>query len=55
MKIVQQLHRRRASLLVNRCGHWVQVEHRDMFNRAMPRLPARMADTGMDAALIQTR
>jgi len=21
-------------LLVNRCGHWVQVEHREMFNRA---------------------
>ena len=21
-------------VLVNRCGHWVQVEHRDMFNRA---------------------
>jgi 4,5:9,10-diseco-3-hydroxy-5,9,17-trioxoandrosta-1(10),2-diene-4-oate hydrolase len=20
-------------VLVNRCGHWVQVEHRDMFNR----------------------
>jgi 4,5:9,10-diseco-3-hydroxy-5,9,17-trioxoandrosta-1(10),2-diene-4-oate hydrolase len=21
-------------MLVNRCGHWVQVEHREMFNRA---------------------
>jgi 4,5:9,10-diseco-3-hydroxy-5,9,17-trioxoandrosta-1(10),2-diene-4-oate hydrolase len=21
-------------VLVNRCGHWVQVEHRDMFNRS---------------------
>ena len=20
-------------VLVNRCGHWVQVEHREMFNR----------------------
>ena len=20
-------------VLVNQCGHWVQVEHRDMFNR----------------------
>jgi 4,5:9,10-diseco-3-hydroxy-5,9,17-trioxoandrosta-1(10),2-diene-4-oate hydrolase len=20
-------------LLVNRCGHWVQVEHRELFNR----------------------
>jgi 4,5:9,10-diseco-3-hydroxy-5,9,17-trioxoandrosta-1(10),2-diene-4-oate hydrolase len=21
-------------VLVNRCGHWVQVEHQEMFNRA---------------------
>ena len=21
-------------ILLNRCGHWVQVEHRGMFNRA---------------------
>lgn len=33
MKIVQHAPRARMQL-VNRCGHWVQVEHQDMFNRA---------------------
>jgi 4,5:9,10-diseco-3-hydroxy-5,9,17-trioxoandrosta-1(10),2-diene-4-oate hydrolase len=32
MKIVQNAPRARIEL-VNRCGHWVQVEHREMFNR----------------------
>jgi pimeloyl-ACP methyl ester carboxylesterase len=32
MKIVQHAPQARM-LLVNRCGHWVQVEHRDLFNR----------------------
>jgi 4,5:9,10-diseco-3-hydroxy-5,9,17-trioxoandrosta-1(10),2-diene-4-oate hydrolase len=33
MKLVENCPNARI-LLVNRCGHWVQVEHRDMFNRA---------------------
>lgn len=32
MKIVENAPNARFEL-VNRCGHWVQVEHRDMFNR----------------------
>ena len=32
MKIVQHAPQARM-LLVNRCGHWVQVEHRELFNR----------------------
>lgn len=32
MKIVQNAPNARM-VLVNRCGHWVQVEHREMFNR----------------------
>ena len=32
MKIVQHAPQARM-ILVNRCGHWVQVEHRAMFNR----------------------
>lgn len=32
MKIVQNAPNARMTL-VNRCGHWVQVEHRDLFNR----------------------
>lgn len=32
MKIVQHAPQARM-VLVNRCGHWVQVEHRDLFNR----------------------
>ena len=32
MKIVQHAPNARMTL-VNRCGHWVQVEHREMFNR----------------------
>jgi 4,5:9,10-diseco-3-hydroxy-5,9,17-trioxoandrosta-1(10),2-diene-4-oate hydrolase len=32
MKIVQHAPQARL-VLVNRCGHWVQVEHREMFNR----------------------
>lgn len=32
MKIVQNAPRARIQL-VNRCGHWVQVEHQEMFNR----------------------
>ena len=32
MKIVQHAPHARITLL-NRCGHWVQVEHREMFNR----------------------
>jgi hypothetical protein len=37
MKIVEQRPQARM-VLVNRCGHWVQVEHREMFNRAVHRL-----------------
>lgn len=33
MKLVDNCPNARI-MLVNRCGHWVQVEHRDMFNRA---------------------
>jgi 4,5:9,10-diseco-3-hydroxy-5,9,17-trioxoandrosta-1(10),2-diene-4-oate hydrolase len=33
MKLVDNCPQARI-VLVNRCGHWVQVEHRDMFNRA---------------------
>jgi 4,5:9,10-diseco-3-hydroxy-5,9,17-trioxoandrosta-1(10),2-diene-4-oate hydrolase len=33
MKIMEHAPRARI-VLVNRCGHWVQVEHREMFNRA---------------------
>jgi len=33
MKIMQNAPNARMQL-INRCGHWVQVEHRDMFNRA---------------------
>jgi len=33
MKLVENCPQARI-VLVNRCGHWVQVEHRDMFNRA---------------------
>jgi 4,5:9,10-diseco-3-hydroxy-5,9,17-trioxoandrosta-1(10),2-diene-4-oate hydrolase len=32
MKIVQHAPKARM-VLVNQCGHWVQVEHREMFNR----------------------
>ncbi|MCE2657959.1 MAG: alpha/beta fold hydrolase [Rubrivivax sp.] len=32
MKLVQHAPQARI-LLVNRCGHWVQVEHRELFNR----------------------
>jgi len=32
MKVVQHAPQARM-LLVNRCGHWVQVEHRELFNR----------------------
>jgi 4,5:9,10-diseco-3-hydroxy-5,9,17-trioxoandrosta-1(10),2-diene-4-oate hydrolase len=32
MKIVERCARARM-LLLNRCGHWVMVEHRDLFNR----------------------
>ena len=32
MKIVEHAPQARM-VLVNRCGHWVQVEHREMFNR----------------------
>jgi 4,5:9,10-diseco-3-hydroxy-5,9,17-trioxoandrosta-1(10),2-diene-4-oate hydrolase len=33
MKIVEGCQQARV-ILINRCGHWVMVEHRDMFNRA---------------------
>ena len=33
MKLMENCPRARI-VLVNRCGHWVQVEHREMFNRA---------------------
>ena len=33
MKIMENAPRARL-MLVNRCGHWVQVEHQEMFNRA---------------------
>jgi 4,5:9,10-diseco-3-hydroxy-5,9,17-trioxoandrosta-1(10),2-diene-4-oate hydrolase len=33
MKVVDNCPQARM-ILVNQCGHWVQVEHRDMFNRA---------------------
>jgi 4,5:9,10-diseco-3-hydroxy-5,9,17-trioxoandrosta-1(10),2-diene-4-oate hydrolase len=33
MKIMEHAPQARM-VLVNRCGHWVQVEHREMFNRA---------------------
>jgi hypothetical protein len=49
MKIVEHAPQARM-VLVNRCGHWVQVEHREMFNRQCIDF-LRMADT-MDEALI---
>jgi 4,5:9,10-diseco-3-hydroxy-5,9,17-trioxoandrosta-1(10),2-diene-4-oate hydrolase len=33
MKIMENAPQARM-VLVNRCGHWVQVEHQEMFNRA---------------------
>jgi 4,5:9,10-diseco-3-hydroxy-5,9,17-trioxoandrosta-1(10),2-diene-4-oate hydrolase len=33
MKLMENCPQARI-VLVNRCGHWVQVEHREMFNRA---------------------
>ena len=33
-KLMDALPRTPACMLVNRCGHWVKVEHRDMFNRS---------------------
>lgn len=33
MKLMENCPQARM-VLVNRCGHWVQVEHREMFNRA---------------------
>ena len=33
MKIMENAPQARI-VLVNRCGHWVQVEHQEMFNRA---------------------
>ena len=33
MKIIENAPQARL-MLVNRCGHWVQVEHQEMFNRA---------------------
>jgi 4,5:9,10-diseco-3-hydroxy-5,9,17-trioxoandrosta-1(10),2-diene-4-oate hydrolase len=33
MKIMQNAPQARMQLL-NRCGHWVQVEHQDLFNRS---------------------
>ena len=32
MKLMENCPQARL-ILVNRCGHWVQVEHREMFNR----------------------
>jgi 4,5:9,10-diseco-3-hydroxy-5,9,17-trioxoandrosta-1(10),2-diene-4-oate hydrolase len=32
MKILERCPQARFTLL-NRCGHWVMVEHRDLFNR----------------------
>ena len=33
MKIMQNAPQARMQL-INRCGHWVQVEHQDLFNRS---------------------
>ena len=44
MKIVEHAPQARM-VLVNRCGHWVQVEHREMFNRAIASTSCAMADT----------